>query len=462
MSEIMKEFDSGRPAEAAGPLNLFDGMTKDELGKLINRKPELTKRLDVPSELKDELSRIPACPLCFYCQLPLTCAAKAAGPSIPPAKVFCSAKCVDHPLVYHDRCVQDLVRETATDACVITEGCSGKVIVEPKTVISGLITKKEIKLSTASLRSKLGSVLAMPPVPCVGKGGQITPPIKVWSGKGQAPSLPSGIKLNPAVKKGAKKGAPSLPTESLWWNACLVAFGGQDNLQSVIVDKQWDAADLVQAKAVFLHWCKVLLEKQVGKKTPAPVGSRAVSYATDASALNAVVESSSSSEETSSSSEDDCSDNSENEVEDSTAPVAESVITLESETFAAFADESGDDDDGFILVGTGASGRKNRRPESDLSYVHTPTSAALSTTHTSAANSPNIIQVVIPQGFLGQPVTKDHEEERADKAAASIAEQAVSSLLYADLVDFEEVDPSTDLYTPPTRCLHRSPYLSRG
>lgn len=185
MSDIMKEFDSGKPADAAGPLNLFDGMTKDELGKLMNKKPELTKRLDVPSELKDELSRIP-CPMCFYCQLPLTSAAKAAGPSIPPATVSCSAKCVDHPLVYHDRCVQDLVRETATDGCVITEGCSGKVLVEPKSVISGLITKKEIKLSTAALRSKLGSVLAMPAAPSVGKGGQITPPSRSGPARAQS------------------------------------------------------------------------------------------------------------------------------------------------------------------------------------------------------------------------------------------------------------------------------------
>ena len=422
-SEITGRLSAEFRPPTGSQLHLFDGMTKEELAKSasglsrlmkgINKKPDASqRRLDVPIELKDELSRIP-CPMCFYCQLPLS-GAKAA--IVPPAKVSCTAGCVGHPLVYHDRCVQDLVRETGSDLCIITGGCDGRILVEPKSVIQGLV-KRESRISPAALRRKLATVLSVPTPPSLGRGGVVTPS-KSWSGKSAPPPLPAGMK----VKK-ANGSQLALPTESLWWNACLVAFGGIDNLQSAVVEKQWDAAHLAMAKNVFHHWGASLLEKQAPKKQPPsnpPSRTNSNSQPAPAVSIDTAVNSSESS------SDDD-------EDEPVSAPaVAPSVQLSEAQMLAPYLDSS--DDEGFILVGGSKSAAPAKKPVPVVAASEKPLSATPQVSPTS---------VVIPQGFLGQPVSKEVEEERADKAAASIAEQTVSSILSPEMVE-------EDLFTPPS------------
>ena len=242
MNDIIKEFEEGGLEFS----NQGEEESEKYFSKLMAGCLNEGKRLDLPSEIRDEISRIP-CPMCFYCRLPITNSRSSA-----PARVGCSRRCVGHALQYHERCVQDLIRENSgSDACIITENCPGRLLVEPKT----LHRNKPI-FSSAILRTKVAEVLPMPLVPVLNKAGLavVKDEVVVFKPSKKLLLLPA----IPAMKKSAKKNA--LPLESLWWNACLVAFG--DNLSLVVVDKQWDAADLALAKHVFVNWCKTLLEKK--------------------------------------------------------------------------------------------------------------------------------------------------------------------------------------------------------
>ncbi len=402
----------------------------------LRHRPELIsreelRRLDIPATLREEFAGTDRC---FYCQLPL-------GSKNTTKSVACTVKCLKTPQSYHERCVRELVAENGgSNACIITEGCRGRII---GTSVVGTGTK----MSQAALRSKLTSVLATPSAPVLEKG------FVVLNGKQKlvndkdcgvkgttVPPIPS------ALRGGGKKAGPKLPVEALWWNACLWAFGGFENLHAAVVEKHWDAADLAQAKAVFTLWCKQLLEKRVKRpatvpKTPAPLTNTKSSVQIEAPSS----ESSSGSE--SSESEEAESNDSESEVEvvpsspesesDSSASPAEEESSSESVKLARMLDqietESDASEDGFIVA---RSGRRKMapvsRPPSETPSTRVPTAVVNTPT------TPTPPSVVIPQGFFGAPkevpvpIIKDEHE--AEEAAACIAHQAIDSLLDEDTV----------------------------
>ena len=348
MSDIMREFDGEEEILA------------------------IKRRLEVPQELKEELSRV-AASMCFYCQLPLG----AAGPR-PSAKVTCSAGCVTETLTYHARCVQELVCETGSSACIITEGCSGKISVEPKSLVAKLLTREEpVRMSTAALRAKVGQMLEMPPVPeVVEKTGQVVVrgvPVQ-WKGKGKLPpAIPSSIS-KVSKKKVSKKqqiGIILLPLESLWWNACLIAFGGMDNLHTVVADQHWDASEMSQARAIFNVWCKSLLEKHhpvASKRVAAIKGNKTSANIHKVPKEETVMERRSSTSDEQDNSSDDGSSEVSDDSKKSTCkhpePTSLTIDVVPSEF--AFSDDdedhSGNTDDGeFILVAASSKKEKKRR-----------------------------------------------------------------------------------------------------
>jgi hypothetical protein len=374
-------------------MKLFDGMTRGELDKLMTVGSK--RRLDIPLGLREELASHPTCQRCFYCQLPVSSAVGKSASS----KVSCSAKCVSQSVVYHDRCVKELVLENGgSNACIITEGCRGRVVVDPSSVIAKIVNKDEVKMSQAALRSKLTSVLATPPVPQLDKKGRV-----VVAGKPEAganlmknpPPVPSGL-------RGTKKN--TLPVEALWWNACMTAFGGFDNLLAAVVEKHWDAADLALAKTVFTYWCRLLLEKKAPKQTgnPKPAIPAPKIVAQETVKVEEVDE-----------------ESSESSSESETESDATSQREQESRQLAMMLEETDSEDDGFIVA---RSGRRAHRARSE-----TPSD----TLGTATVNSPTT-NVVIPQGFFGAPretLKVFQTEEDAEEAAASIAHKAIDSLL---------------------------------
>ena len=344
------------------------------------------RRLDVPADLKEELARTPVVS-CFFCQLPIGCSRSVT--------VSCTAGCSKSPLVYHERCVQELVSETASTACVITDACRGRILADPKAAIAKLI-KEEPKLSSAALRARLVQVLARPSPPSV-RGGVVVGSngtvISGFGGKGAAPPLPAGVKKKPNM----------LPVEPLWWNACLTAFGGFDELHGVVVDQQWDAADLAQARAVYVYWCKLLLDKQVKPVKSAPVVAKQCAKVEVSQAEEAVGDSESQSEAESESRSSDA----DVESEHSSESEAES-----SEALARFLEDNSDDD-GFILVG-----KKTVREEESST---TPTTGVPTLT----ANSPTTPKnIVIPSGlFEASAVARDDSgDDDSDLLVKAVSE----------------------------------------
>lgn len=444
MSDIMREFDGGDDEDVLA----------------------VKRRLEVPQQLKDELNRVAACSIsmCFYCQLPL-----GAGGPRPFAKVACSAGCVPDILTYHARCVQELVSETGSSACIITEGCCGKICVEPKSLISKLVREDPPRLSLAALRAKVGKMLEMPPVPHVVQStgqvvvGNTNLPVQ-WKGKGKCPPpIPSGIKICKKSPAGGKKQLllqPQLllPLEPLWYNACLLAFGGIDGLHTVVKDQHWDAADLSQAKSIFSMWCKILLEKHHPVASKRAAGARGHAHynycANTQNQLLLLQKSNQSSrddddsEQESESGSDSDSDSSvcsrserssssetgdDKEEEERRKKSSFSVsIQLQSPTEEdIYSNDDNDDiDGGFILVG--ASSKKDKRTGTS---IDTPTEASLAPPPP-ATPPPSI---VIPKGFLGTAPSSNDDEEAA--AAACIAEETVSSLLVSEV--FTPPPPTT-------------------
>jgi hypothetical protein len=393
LSEIMSDL--------MGEMKLFDGMTRDELDKLMFGSK---RRLEVPPVLREELHHHPPTNACFYCQLPL-------NPK-QQVKIGCSAACIKQTAGYHERCARELVLEFGgSSACIITEGCRGKIILDSKSPIAKLISKEEVpRMSQAAVRSKLTSVLVTPAVPELNRNGKITLNGKVldpkFSGKGQAPALP--------VKKPKKPTA--LPIESLWWNACLTAFGGFDNVHAAVADGHWDAADLSQAKSVFNFWCCQLLDRKKSKPAATP------KVETKKPVVTVVVEASSDSEKESES--------------DSELDAPEPVKPEVSIEFQ-LVDSSDDDSEGFVVAGK--NGRKGLKIDTP-GAVETPTTR-VATESVNTPSSPVVTSsVVIPQGFLGAPKEVSHEvsilpveEADAEEAAACIAQQTITSLLDEEL-----------------------------
>ena len=417
-------------SDLMGDMKLFDGMTREELDKLMFGG-STKRRLEVPPVLRDELSHMQQTGnTCFYCQLPLSSTRQVT-------KIGCSNGCVKAPLSYHERCARELVLENqGSAACIVTDNCRGRIVVDPKSSIAKLVVgnKGEVvpRMSQAALRAKLGSVMATPFVPQLGKGGKIFLNDKVveksFSGKGSPPALPN------AIKKPTKN---ALPVEALWWNACLTAFGGFENLHQAVVDGHWDAADLTQARAVFTYWAVQLLEKKQPKVKPVVVPKQQVSLVVQTKKDEEVESEKDQSDE---SEESDSSSDQESESDKEESP-RESVLDAQSPVFVDSSDE--DDSDGFIIA---RNGRRGGPLKVETSSVETPKTraptAAMNTPTTPVASS----TVVIPQGFLGAPKEVVSEVD-AEEAAASIAQQAVSSLLGG--LDLPE-DEGEIFFNPPS------------
>ena len=387
--ELVRRYLRHRPDDQ---VKLFDGMTRDELDRLMGKR-----RLDIPASLRDELSQHPISQRCFYCQLPLSAA--AVGSVDQTCKVACTVSCVKSSVNYHDSCVKELVLENGGSyACIITEGCRGRIVLDSKSI-------DPPRMSQAALRGKLTTVLVTPAVPELGKNGRIMlngkpMPIGFSGAKGsEPPAVPSALK-----GKKTGKASGTLPIEALWWNACLTAFGSFEDLHAAVVDKHWDSADLAQAKAIFVFWCRQFLEK---KSKPGVVPPRKEKQPTPTTATIAVIESSDSSVS---------SDDSEAELSTSEAE-SESVELAKLLEHHLSESEDGGSDDGFILAGAKRRNKAhNHHNQSVIESIETPITRV--PTPSSA--------VIIPEGFFG---TAKNDEAAAEEAAASIAHQAVDSLL---------------------------------
>ena len=378
---MKKEPSSTRVADLMS--DIMKELVVDEGGESVVKSS--SRRLDIPTELREEISRISA-PMCFYCQLPIASATVLAEKGIQNigCRVSCTSRCVGQPMLYHDRCVRDLIRELETnplgpDACIITENCSGRVILDAasiKRLESASLAKnlKNTNCSTSALRSKLGSVLTPPAVPEMLKSGQVRPVVE-WKWGSPVPTIPSAIKL---PKKG-KSQKISLPIESLWWNACVESFG-LENLQSAIMDKHWDAGELEKARALFNQWCKQLLEKHHPWRRVQKVKGEKVTVPQTSSQLNTPVQSEES---------EDSSDDEEVVVEQ--APVPAPVVAV-----------SDIDDEDFVLVSNAKGPRRGR----SLKQISSPKNQSMDSTDISNAVTPSVVS--IPEGLCGPiaiPVT---------------------------------------------------------
>jgi len=396
MSDLIKGFGgpSTRPnpgAEGDQHRELFDGVSRKEIIKDGGDGNLKTRRLELPLELRDEISKIPA-PICFYCQLPLTSLATVANQRRTISEVACTTHCVPHRLMYHDRCLREASSRVGDSGCVITENCPGKLIVTPPV---SRTKQSAPAMSTAALRAKLGSVLVAPPAPSMEKSGSVNlgSKIPVWKSScwGSPPSLPNKISAPKKIGKG-KSASLVLPIESLWWNACLVGFCGQENLQQAVVDQHWDAGDLERSKAAFGVWCKMMLEKyHPFRKTATAVVVPKATQAVPRVVTKTIVA-------------DDTSSSSSEEDE----KPANSQLLISSVATASIG--SSDEDDDFVLVSGPRRGRSMK--ENLPTPSPPPESTDISATVSPIGCEKSSNGILIPEGLFSrrQVVSDDISE----------------------------------------------------